>query len=74
MSTYISNGNFKIPEDYKNLGWVNNWKSQPEELKKCNELNHKLKHIDNSIFKGRGTDDIYICEECKILYHIDSSD
>lgn len=64
---------FKIPEDYKDLGWQLH-PGNSEEIKKCSELKHQIRKIDNSMFTNRGTDIIYICDECKILWHIDMSD
>lgn len=76
--------NFKI-EGYKNLGWQNSWKSVYEDKKfvgfmdqpeynKCRELGHKTREIDNSLYLNRGTDNVVICDICKIYSHYDCSD
>lgn len=64
---------FKLPEDYKDLGWQLH-SGNCEEIKKCHEKGHKRREFDNSLYKRRCTDVIYICDECKIVWHIDMSD
>ena len=77
--------NFKIP-GYKNLGWLNNWKRKPREQNKicgyenqpeyenCRKLGHRTREINNSLFLYRGTENVVICDECKIYYFYDCSD
>jgi len=64
--------NFKI-EGYQDLGWQEQGRAHPK-AKACKALGHKMRFVDNSLYLRRGTDDIYICDECKIYHHIDSSD
>ena len=40
----------------------------------CKRLKHKTRNFDNSMFMNRGTDNIVICDECKIYWHYDCSD
>lgn len=62
-------------QGYTDLGFQNVWSTFPEQWQKCRELGHKnLRHYDNSLYPNRGTDNIDICDQCKILWHYDSSD
>ena len=66
-------GKFIKPEEYRDLGWqihVGNSK----EKKACHEAGHKPEEYDNSSFQMRGTEYIYTCHECKMIWHIDMSD
>ena len=49
------------------------YEDQPE-YENCNKLGHQTRRIDNSLFQFRGTDNIVICDECKIYSHYDCSD
>jgi hypothetical protein len=60
----------KPPTDY---GWANNWKEDPEAVKKCNELKHKKTDVDVGRPPGRGYENVVTCEICNIVYRYDSS-
>lgn len=64
-------GNFSIA-GYADLGW----QLMPDhpELSRCKSAGHTRRRHDNSLYLYRATDQIYICDECKNYYHIDSSD
>lgn len=70
-------GKWKLPDGYKDLGWQLH-SGNSEEIKKCFENGHnaekKLRHFDNSLFRFKCTDYITICDECKIIWHVDMSD
>ena len=66
-------GTYKKPDGYTDLGWQV-YSGNCDEIKKCQESGHKVKSFDNSIHLNRGTEHIYTCDECKYIYHIDSSD
>jgi hypothetical protein len=51
---------------YKNLGYINGWKSPPDKYTKCN---HKASELSLSRNKS-----LYYCDECKIYWYIDHSD
>jgi len=53
-------------------GWLNS--GTPDEWKRCHEQKHKHREYDNSYRVMRGTDIIYICDECRIVMHVDGSD
>ena len=44
------------------------------EYGKCQRLRHQHREIDNSLYKYRGTDNVVICDICKIYWHYDCSD
>jgi hypothetical protein len=50
---------------YKDKGWLNSG------VKICS---HPKEEIENSLFRWRGTDVIYICHQCKVFWHVDMSD
>ena len=58
-------------EGYADLGWQL-WDTP--ELNTCEAAGHKRRQVDNSLYLHRGTDVIYICDECKNLHHVDMSD
>lgn len=62
-----------LPDGYKDLGWQLIPENSPE-MSECITLRHKKREFDNSRYKNRGTDIITICDECKIVWHIDMSD
>lgn len=62
---------FSVP-GYTDLGWQLN-RDNPA-LVRCEELEHKRRRHDNSLYINRATDVIYICDECKNFHHVDSSD
>lgn len=64
--------NFRIA-GYTDLGWQLH-SGNSLEVKACKDAGHKRRGHDNSLYLFRGTDHIYICDECKNFYHIDSSD
>jgi len=53
------------------------YEEQPE-YENCKLLGHKIgngkREIDNSLYQNRGTDNIVICDVCKIYSHYDCSD
>ena len=73
-------GTWQLPNGYKDLGWQRH-SENCEEIANCIKLgrhNHKnekhWREFDNSLYQGRATEIIYICDECKIVWHIDMSD
>ena len=64
---------WRHPDGYKNLGWQRH-SGNSEEISKCHKLGHNRREFDNSLYKYRCTDIINICDECKIVWHIDMSD
>ena len=88
MRNPMYQNNFKI-DGHKDLGWQNGWiakfkeengkrlfdgyENQPE-FQNCRILKHPTREIDNSFYKNRGTDNIVICDICKIFSHYDCSD
>lgn len=65
------NGNkFTLPPGYKDLGWqlIND-----PAVSACSEAGHKRRYFDNSLYLCRGSDRITICDECKYVYHTDST-
>jgi hypothetical protein len=71
---YNPNGNtYTKPQGYTDLGWQLH-SGNSEEVKKCHDLGHRRKEFDNSLHLHRSTDVIFICDECKNIYHIDMSD
>jgi len=58
---------------YEDCGWQMDGINHPKAVA-CKALGHKMREIDNSLYQYRGTDHVYICDKCKILHHIDSSD
>ena len=63
---------FACPPGYRDLGWQ--LTRENPDLAKCIEAKHTRKTFDNSTYLYRSTDRVYICDECKTVYHIDSSD
>jgi ribosomal protein L37AE/L43A len=61
-------------DGYTDYGFINFMKEYPEKLQQCIKSKHICRYIDNSLFQNRGTDNIYICDKCKIIYHVDCSD
>lgn len=73
-------GKWKLPDGYKDLGWQKH-PGNNEEVKQCCEKGHNnlmnethQMEFDNSLFLNRCTDVVRICDECKIVWHIDMSD
>jgi len=64
---------WQLPSGYKDLGWQLH-KGNSEEIKKCHDNGHKRREFDNSLYQYRCTDVVYICNECKMVWHIDMSD
>jgi len=64
---------FKLLEGYRDLGWQLH-SGNCKEIKECHEKGHKRREFDNSLYRYRCTDVVYICDECKIIWHIDMSD
>lgn len=63
---------FVIPPDYKDLGLL--WNKPIPEVERCQGLGHKEKTFNNSTYLHGSDDVIYICDECRHVYHVDSSD
>lgn len=62
---------------YTDLGWANGWgwnEKEPEAVTTCQAAKHRKREVDNALYLFRGTDTIYICDECKTFFHVDSSD
>lgn len=73
-------GKWKLPDGYKDLGWQKH-SGNSQEVKQCCEKGHndyrnekRQREFDNSLFQNRCTDVVKICDECKIVWHIDMSD
>ncbi len=66
-------GTLQLPPGYRDLGWQLH-SGNCEEVRLCREAGHKTREFDNSIYLFHGDDHIVICDECKTIYHIDSSD
>jgi hypothetical protein len=64
---------WQLPQGYKDLGWQLH-SDNSKEIKKCMEAGHKIREFDNSLYLYRCTNVIKICDECKIVWHIDMSD
>jgi hypothetical protein len=73
MKTNPNHNTYLKPLGYTDLGWQL-YSGNSEEVKKCHDLRHKRKEFDNSLYLNRCTEVIYICDECKNIYHIDMSD
>lgn len=56
-------------KNYTNLGYVNSWKENPEELDVCNLLEHKRSEIKEN---EQRTVTTVVCDECKIYFKYDS--
>jgi len=39
----------------------------------CKDKKHNVREIDNGAYLNRGTDTVYVCDECKLVWHVDSS-
>jgi hypothetical protein len=61
----------EVPDNYKYLGWRNNWKEEPKEYLNCIKKEHSVKDISLS---NRGSDNVISCDICKIYWELDSSD
>ena len=69
-------GTFKLPEEYKDLGWQLH-EDNNMEIAICAKVKHHAhnwRKFDNSLYLHRCTDIITICDECKIFWHTDMSD
>ena len=73
-------GTWRLPEGYKDLGWQLH-SGNSKEIANCVALGHNnhrnekhWREFDNSLYLHRCTDIINICDECKIVWHIDMSD
>ena len=58
---------------YTDCGWQTEGMNHPKVVA-CKALGHKMRGMNNSLYQFHGDDQVYICDECKILHHIDSSD
>jgi hypothetical protein len=63
---------FALPKGYTDLGWQFDFNAP--ELKKCREAGHTRRKFDNSQYLYRCNDVVYICDQCKNVYHVDMSD
>lgn len=57
----------------KDLGWANAWKDDPPEVKACKAKGHHSVSVDVGP-PHRGLENVVVCEECGIVYRVDSSD
>jgi len=73
MERNPNHGTFVLPTGYRDLGWQL-YAGNSEDVKRCQEAGHKTRDFDNSIWLFHGDDRITICDKCKTVYHIDSSD
>ncbi len=58
-----------VKDDYANLGYANDWKKVPQEVKTCRDLGH----IVQSKIIGRCLT-LFYCPKCKIMWKVDSGD
>lgn len=68
-------------DGYNDLGWGNGWPTkpnsaqvqEPQELLDCRAKGHRpqSRNLDPT---HHGYHTLYFCPECKILFHVDSSD
>ncbi len=65
--------NSKKKKALKDLGWANNWKSEPPAVKRCGKLGHKRKDVDVGP-ANRGLENVVTCRICNYVYRYDSSD
>jgi hypothetical protein len=66
-------GKLSLDKNYTDLGWQKH-SGNSDEIKKCHDLNHSHREFDNSTYLNRCSDVIYICDKCKIYWHVDMSD
>ena len=64
-------GQFEAPVGYRDLGWENIGLTDQGLADRCD---HPFRTVNNSLHSTRGTDVIRICDTCKFLFHVDSSD
>lgn len=67
---------WKLPEGYTDLGWQRDY-DNCEELRHCTLLGHKpmeYQTIKRSMYRYSNTETVYMCDCCKIAWHIDSTD
>jgi hypothetical protein len=58
---------------YKDLGWMNSWyKESPAEYNACRSAGHKARHM-NLDPTMHGLHHKYVCDTCRIVWHVDSS-
>jgi hypothetical protein len=59
-------------KEYKFLGWANGWLTkEPGELAECRNHKHERRSLSKS---NRGLETVYLCDDCKYYYKVDSSD
>lgn len=73
MERNQNHNKFVLPEGYTNLGWQRH-SGNCIEIKDALEKGYSIKSFDNSIYKCRCTDVVYIIDEAKIAWHVDMSD
>lgn len=76
MSRHQRNPNankFVLPQGYKDLGWQLH-SGNSEIVKEIYDNNLKVREFDNSLYMYRCTDVVKICDEKKVVWHIDMSD
>jgi hypothetical protein len=62
-------------DGYEDMGFINGGCVQKNiKYINCITKDHIIRTYDNSIFLWRATDEVTICDECKIYYHTDMSD
>ena len=66
-------GKWQLPTDYKDLGWQLH-SGNSEILKKIFDEKIPVREFDNSLYMHRCTDVVKICDELKVVWHIDMSD
>lgn len=64
---------FVLPDGYKDLGWQLH-SGNSDVVKKIRDEKITVREFDNSLFQHRCTDVVYICDELKVVWHIDMSD
>lgn len=66
-------GKFILPDGYKDLGWQL-YSGNSEMVKKIFDEKIPVREFDNSLYKYRCTNVVKICDELKVVWHIDMSD
>ena len=64
---------FSLPKGYTDLGWQLH-SGNNDQVKEAYEKGYKVREFDNSLYMHRCTDVVKICDELKIVWHIDMSD
>jgi hypothetical protein len=58
---------------YADFGWANGWCETPAEIVRCRDLGHRPSDTDVGP-PYRGIEHVIVCDVCRIVYRVDSSD